>query len=67
MAQRAKRYAGEGVGDFFPEGVGLFVQFSEAVEFGEVFDFYDYVIVHDYLIFFVRPRLNGSRNLTSME
>ena len=68
---RAKRYATKGVGYFFPEGVGLFVELPEVVEFGEVFDCYNYVIAHDYFVIFIRqdlqdiqPRLNGLRNLT---
>ncbi|MGD9335164.1 MAG: hypothetical protein PVJ50_09285 [Desulfobacterales bacterium] len=34
------------IGYFFPERVGLFVELSEAVAFGEVLDFYYDVIGH---------------------
>jgi hypothetical protein len=51
-AHRAKRMA-KRIGYFFPERVGLFVELSEAVAFGEVFDFYNYVIVHDYVVIFI--------------
>lgn len=58
-------YSAKGVGYFFTKGVGLFVELSEAVEFGEVFDS-NYSFTHSSTCIGGNASLNNTRNQDCM-